>query len=71
MHDAADKAAEDEERAMQLFEEGLRARRRPIDAGSIQVIQCLDCGDDVSVERQLAVPRTRRCTRCAAEVERR
>ena len=56
---------------MHLFEDGLKARRIPVEPGSIQVIQCLDCGDDVSVERQLAVPRTRRCTRCAAEVERR
>ena len=71
MHDAADKATEDEGRAMQLFERELKERRRPAVQAALVPIHCLDCGEVVSIKRQLAVPHTRRCVRCAAEVERR
>ncbi len=71
MHDAADKAAADEERAMELFEKGLKERRRPVEPVALVPINCLDCSEEVSIERQLAVPHTRRCMRCAADVERR
>lgn len=71
MADAADKAAEDEARAMALFEEQRQARiaesMRPYDPEA--PINCLDCGEEVSIERQRAYPHTRRCTRCAAEVQ--
>lgn len=56
---------------MQLFEQGLKDRRRPVSPMALVPIHCLDCGETVSIERQLAVPHTRRCVRCAAEVERR
>lgn len=72
MIDAADKAASDDERAMALFEEQMRRRRiadsmRPYDP--TQPIDCVECGEPVSVERQRAYPHTRRCVRCAAEAE--
>ncbi|UYC14306.1 TraR/DksA C4-type zinc finger protein [Xanthomonas sp. CFBP 8445] len=34
-------------------------------------MHCLECGDEVPEARQLALPHTRRCVRCASEVERR
>ncbi|WP_265335500.1 TraR/DksA C4-type zinc finger protein [Xanthomonas cucurbitae] len=34
-------------------------------------MHCLECGDEVPQARQLALPYTRRCFRCADQVERR
>jgi len=69
VYDAADKAAADEERAMEMFEQGLKERRRPVNPAELVPIHCLDCGEEVPVARQLAVPHTRRCVRCASDVE--
>lgn len=58
---------------MALFEERRQARI----AASFEVhdpsvpINCVDCGEIVTEERLNAYPRTRRCTPCAADVERR
>lgn len=73
MGDAADKAAGDDERAMALFEE--EQRRQRIAASFVlydpsKPIDCVDCGELVSADRLEAYPRTRRCTSCAAEIER-
>jgi len=71
MSDAADKAADDNERAMALFEEQRRQRiaesMRGHDPG--KPVDCMDCGDVIRAERLQAAPHTRRCTRCAALVE--
>ena len=70
MSDAADKAAENEERAMEIFQ-----RTRPRFEASPQAfpgagINCLDCGEIILEARLRAMPRTLRCATCAAEVER-
>lgn len=59
---------------MALFEEQRRQARiaeslRPHDPAA--PIDCLECGEPVSVERQRAYPHTRRCAACAAELEQR
>ena len=74
MTDAAEKAAEDEERAMAQFEDGLRQQRiaesmRPHDPSA--PVKCADCGVLVDRRRLAAYPRTRRCTPCASAIERR
>lgn len=68
MLDAADIAAENEARAMALFE---RQRREQVAMPDPQPIDCIDCGEPVPLERLRVVPRTLRCARCASEVERR
>ena len=35
------------------------------------VIECIDCGDDIPEERKVAIPSTERCTSCAEAVEKR
>jgi RNA polymerase-binding transcription factor DksA len=70
MIDLADRAAADEERAMELFQ---RERER-LGGGTAAVplqINCVDCGELVPMARLAAVPRTLRCAACASEVERR
>ncbi|CAD7380826.1 MULTISPECIES: TraR/DksA C4-type zinc finger protein [Xanthomonas] len=77
MHDAADKANEDEARAWELFDADRRDRdeRHTLERARVfnRVVQmhCLECGDEVPQARQLALPYTRRCFRCADQVERR
>lgn len=77
MHDAADKANEDEARAWELFDADRRDReeRHALERARIfsrgVLMHCLECGDEVPEARQLALPHTRRCVRCASEVERR
>jgi hypothetical protein len=70
--DDAERAAADEERAMSLLEAQLRDRRLANAAAPKPTgpIDCVECGREVSVERQLAYPRTLRCVCCAAEIER-
>ena len=73
MADAADKAAEDQERAHALFDEEQRRARiaesmRGYDP-SVPV-DCMDCGVIVPQARLEAYPRTRRCQPCASKVER-
>ena len=77
MHDGADKAAADEARAWELFEADRKERDERYAAerarvfARVQVMHCLECGEEIPRERQLALPHTRRCARCAADVERR
>ncbi|WP_228877279.1 TraR/DksA C4-type zinc finger protein [Xanthomonas campestris] len=77
VHDAADKANEDEARAWELFDADRRDReeRHTLERERVfnRVVQmhCLECGDEVPQARQLALPHTRRCFRCADQVERR
>ena len=73
MADAADKAAEDQERAQALFDEEQRRARiaesmRGYDPGV--PVDCMDCGVIVPAARLEAYPRTRRCQPCACKVER-
>lgn len=74
MIDAADQVTDLEAVAMQRFEdEQARARRiaesmRPYDPN--RPINCVECGEDVAPARLEALPHTRRCAECAAEVER-
>lgn len=71
MADAADKAGEDEQRAMALFEQQ-QARIAASMRSHVQPdgpIDCLECGEPVSVERQRAYPHTRRCVVCANAIE--
>lgn len=73
MADAADIAAQQDEKAMALFEEQRQARI----AASFRLydpslpINCVDCGEIVPEARLQAYPRTRRCQPCASDVERR
>ncbi len=73
MADHADKAAEDEARAMELFQRQRQALHIAPDNAFARVsgINCVDCGEVIPDARLRAVPRTLRCAVCAAEVERR
>ncbi|MCD0281299.1 TraR/DksA C4-type zinc finger protein [Xanthomonas melonis] len=77
MHDAADKASADEARAWELFDTDRRDReqRHALERARVftrdVLMHCLECGDEVPQARQLALPHTRRCVRCADQVERR
>lgn len=74
MTDAADKAAADEARAMELFQQQRQERFAAEKARAFsreQVRHCLDCGEEITGERLNAVPGAVRCTRDAARVERR
>jgi RNA polymerase-binding transcription factor DksA len=35
------------------------------------VIECIDCGDDIPPERKIFIPSTERCTPCAEAAEKR
>ena len=35
------------------------------------VIECIDCGDDIPEARKIAIPSTERCTFCAGAFEKR
>lgn len=65
--DAADRAAADEARAWEVFQQG-RAQQEAI---APEHRDCLDCGEPIPSQRLRTVPRTRRCQPCAREVERR
>lgn len=67
MIDAADRAAADEARAWELFQQC----RPSLDAIAPDQLDCVDCGEPIPPERLQAMPRTRRCQPCASEVERR
>lgn len=72
MADQADAVVANEDRAMELFEADLRQRRiaesmRGYDPNA--EINCVDCSELVPRERLQAYPHTRRCTRCASDVE--
>ena len=72
MTDAADKAAADDARAMELFETQRAERYAAEKARAFareQAPQCLDCGELISEARLKAVPGAIRCTRDAARVE--
>jgi RNA polymerase-binding transcription factor DksA len=70
--DPADKASDDEARAMALFEQQHRQLyRAPEGAFPSAALNCLDCGEIIPEERVRAMPRTVRCADCAADVERR
>ena len=73
MSDAADKAAEADERAMEQFLQKRQHRHAVPDAEQPDpdAVNCVDCGDDIPQARLKAMPRTRRCAPCAADVERR
>lgn len=69
MIDSADKAAADEERAMEQF---LKQRQHLAEPTEIpEAVNCVDCGEDIPEARLKAMPRTKRCAPCAADVERR
>lgn len=71
MIDDADKAAANEERAMEIFQKGRQqgasyaAQMREATIG----INCVDCGEIIPEARLQAMPRTLRCVKCAADVE--
>lgn len=70
MIDDADKAAANEERAMEIFQKGRQERyNAPPHALPGTGINCLDCGEIIPEARLRAMPRTLRCTKCAADVE--
>ena len=69
MLDAADIAADNEARAMALFER--QRLEQQVAMPDPQPIDCINCGEPVPLARLRAVPRTLRCARCASEVERR
>ncbi|HMM25556.1 MAG TPA: TraR/DksA C4-type zinc finger protein [Pseudoxanthomonas mexicana] len=70
MIDDADKAAANEERAMEIFQKSRQERYiAPPEAFPGAGINCLDCGEIIPPARLKAVPRTLRCARCAADVE--
>lgn len=77
MPDDADNLGRTDERAWSNFELQLRAHRayeaqcRSQVESTEVLMNCLDCGEDIPRERQLALPHTRRCVSCAADVERR
>jgi DnaK suppressor protein len=66
MIDAADRAAANDERAMELFQ-----RKRTMQTGEppTMEINCVDCGEIIPPARLVAMPRTKRCMPCASEVE--
>lgn len=70
--DDADKAAADEERAMEIFQRERQQRYVAPDHTTARVsnIHCVDCGEVIPEARRQAMPRTLRCARCAADVER-
>ena len=74
MTDAGDHVTEQDAMAMARFEsQQAQARRiaeslKPFDP--TLPVNCVECGEDVPPERIKAMPRTRRCADCAAEVER-
>lgn len=71
----ADRVSQDDERSWELFErqrqerEAADAAARAELADALVQLDCIDCGRSIPPERLRAVPRTRRCTRCASDVE--
>lgn len=73
MADAADQVAALDERTRADFEAFQRERRIQESMKGYdptRPVNCTDCGDDIPPERLSAMPHTRRCARCAADVER-
>jgi RNA polymerase-binding transcription factor DksA len=68
--DAADKAADDEARAWDLFEANRRERDR-LSRARYPIVdrQCLECGEPISEARRLAAPGSCRCVHCATRAE--
>ena len=73
MIDAADKAVMDEERAMEVFQQQRPKYQAPADAWArrSEEINCVDCAEVIPQARLAAMPHTRRCVKCASDVERR
>lgn len=73
MIDAADKVVQDEERAMELFQQSRQRYQAPDSAWARRSdeIHCVDCGESIPPERLAAMPHTKRCRPCASDVERR
>lgn len=73
MIDAADKAVMDDERAMEVFQQTRPRHQAPDGAWARRSgdINCVDCAEIIPQERLAAMPHTKRCVRCAADVERR
>lgn len=73
MPDAADRAANDEARAWELFQQQRLVQYAADLARAAQrsTIDCVDCGEEIPAARIAAWPRSARCTPCASEVERR
>lgn len=76
VQDDADRAAENESRSWDVFEAGRRSgreyqanRRQAVEQSEV-LMNCIECGEEIPRERQLAVPHTRRCIGCATAVER-
>lgn len=74
MIDVADHVGELEAAAMERFEAEQALARRVAEArhgyDPARPVNCVQCGDDVPAARLKALPHTRRCAACAAEVER-
>lgn len=76
MQDDADKAAEGEARSWAAFDaqrqqrEEYQAQRRQAVEASEGLMNCIECGEEIPRQRQLALPHTRRCVACASDVER-
>lgn len=71
MIDDADRAAADEERAMDIFQrERQKLYKAPETAFPAIALNCVDCGEIIPEARLKAMPRAVRCANCAADVER-
>lgn len=75
IRDHADQVVADEARSWEMFERQ-RQERAAADAAALAELanagvqlDCIDCGRTIPPERLRAVPRTKRCTRCASDVE--
>ena len=69
MIDDADKATANEERAMEIFQKSRQQGASHAERAASIGINCVDCGEIIPPARLLAMPRTLRCVKCAADVE--
>lgn len=74
MHDAADKATEDEARAWELFAAERKDREARDEAARRRfppqiAAYCLECGSEIPPLRLQAVPSTHHCVRCAERIQ--
>ena len=65
--DDADRAEIEQERWLARCLEAARQACCALESADV----CVECGEQISSERQLAVPGCQLCTDCAAELERR
>lgn len=76
VQDDADKAADGVGRGWAAFEAQRQQReqyqaecRKAVEVNEV-LMNCIECGETIPRQRQLALPHTRRCVGCASDVER-